>query len=148
MLRLYDAAGNLLATNDNGASDGRNAKLSYKVPKNGGGTFYIEVLASDATAEPTKGEYILSVKGANARCQPFQVTSTDPARWRLALRAVRRRYTVDVNDVILLTDAPGLRPEGRRVAATGSLPATATPPTSTPASQWTSASAATGTITC
>ncbi len=65
-IRLYDAAGKFLATNDNGAPDRRNAKLSYKVPKNAGGTFYVEVAASDATAELTTGEYILSVKGAIA----------------------------------------------------------------------------------
>ena len=34
IIRLYDAAGKFLATNDNGAPDRRNAKLSYKVPKN------------------------------------------------------------------------------------------------------------------
>ena len=45
MIRLYDAAGKLLSTNDNGTMDGRNAKLDYKVP-NGGGTFFIEVAAS------------------------------------------------------------------------------------------------------
>ena len=33
MIGLYDANGNLVATNDNGASDRRNAKLNYNVSK-------------------------------------------------------------------------------------------------------------------
>src|SRR5262249_25302787 len=36
LIRLYDAAGNLVASNDNGAPDGRNASLNYKVPKGKG----------------------------------------------------------------------------------------------------------------
>jgi hypothetical protein len=59
MIGLYDANGNLVAANDNGAPDGRNAQLSYKVPKNRGGTYYIAVSASAATPQPTRGEYIL-----------------------------------------------------------------------------------------
>ena len=62
IIRLYDASGDHLVTDDNGASDSHNAMLRYKVPKDGGGTFYVEVAASDQTAELTTGEYILSVK--------------------------------------------------------------------------------------
>jgi len=72
VVRLYDSAGNLVASNDNGASDGVNARLRYKVPKNAGGTYYITVSASDATNTPTRGEYILSVKG-----NTYQVTDDD-----------------------------------------------------------------------
>ncbi len=113
MVRLYDAAGNLLASNDNGASDGRNAKLSYKVPKNGGGNFYVEVLASTETAEPTRGEYILSVKGANAAQESFEVTSTVPADEE-RLYGAPSQITVNVNDNILLPTLEGsdLRVDG------------------------------------
>jgi subtilisin family serine protease len=64
VINLYDAAGNLVATNDNGAADGRNAVLTYVVPLDAGGVYYIEIMASGATPEPTKGEYLLSVQGA------------------------------------------------------------------------------------
>jgi hypothetical protein len=60
---LYDADGNLVDWDDDGASDRRNARLSYKVPKNEGGTYFIVVASSDATATASSGEYILSVQG-------------------------------------------------------------------------------------
>jgi hypothetical protein len=66
IITLYDAAGNVVATNDNGAADGLNATLNYKVPKGKGGNYYIEVAASPLTATPTTGEYILTVKGNTA----------------------------------------------------------------------------------
>ena len=66
VIRVYDSAGNLVASNDNGAPDGRNARLTYNVPRGGAGTYYIEVSSSGATAEYTTGEYILSVKGNTA----------------------------------------------------------------------------------
>jgi hypothetical protein len=43
MLRLYDAAGQVVATNDNGAAEGRNATLSYLTPSGADGTYYVEV---------------------------------------------------------------------------------------------------------
>ena len=63
VIRLWDANGNLVASDDNSGADGRNAKLSFKAPKGGEGIYFIEVGASSETAEPTGGEYILSVKG-------------------------------------------------------------------------------------
>jgi hypothetical protein len=60
MLWLYDANGNLVATSDNDASDGRNAKISYKVPKGPGGTYYIAIAPSPTSSQPTHGEYILT----------------------------------------------------------------------------------------
>jgi hypothetical protein len=62
MIRVYDSAGHLVASDDNSA-DGRNARVKYNVPKGGGGTYYIEVVPSDRTPTLTTGEYILSVKG-------------------------------------------------------------------------------------
>jgi Bacterial pre-peptidase C-terminal domain/Bacterial Ig-like domain len=62
-VRVYDADGNLVASDDNSADDGRNALLAYAVPAGGAGTYYVEVTASDATPEPTTGEYILSIAG-------------------------------------------------------------------------------------
>ncbi len=66
LVRLYTSAGTLVASNDNGAPDGRNASLNYTVPAGGSGTYYIEVTNSRATAVPTFGEYILTVKGNTA----------------------------------------------------------------------------------
>ena len=59
MLKLYDSAGVLVASNDNGSADGRNALVNYTVTA--GGTYYIQVLSSPLTAAPTEGEYVLSV---------------------------------------------------------------------------------------
>jgi hypothetical protein len=54
---LYDPNSTLLATNDNGAPDGRNAQLSYKVPASG---FYrVRVYSASGS-----GEYLLAVAGA------------------------------------------------------------------------------------
>jgi hypothetical protein len=63
VIRLYDSAGNLVAGDDNSASDGRNASLSYKVPWNGGGKYYIEITSSAASGHLTTGEYLLSIQG-------------------------------------------------------------------------------------
>jgi hypothetical protein len=65
MVRVYDSAGNLVAVDDNSASDGANAHLSYDVPLGAGGTFYIEVVASTAAGAGTEGDYVLSVRREN-----------------------------------------------------------------------------------
>ena len=118
IVRLYDSAGNLLASDDNSASDGLDAKLSYKVPKGKGGTYYIQVDASPATTTPTRGAYLLSVKNATGALPAFQVTNTDVPD------GTRDRYPptsiqVDFNDVLLLTtlQASDLKVDG--VPATG-----------------------------
>ena len=61
-LQLYDSQGTLLATDDDSAADGRNARLYYAIAP-AGGTYYVEVLASDAlgSASPSAGEYVLCV---------------------------------------------------------------------------------------
>ena len=118
IIRLYDSAGNLVASNDNGAADGVNASLSYRVPAGKGGTYYIAVDASPATATPTTGEYYLSVNGAKSGLPPFQVAATDVpdgSRFRVQPASIR----VDFNDVLLLTtlQASDLKVDG--VSATG-----------------------------
>ena len=106
MVRLYDAAGDLVASNDNGAPDGRNAKLSYKVPKNGGGTFYVEVTVSVATSEVTSGEYILAVKGSTRTLPPFEVAETDPADGSRVYTAPQQ-FEVSFNDSISMPTLHG-----------------------------------------
>ena len=73
-LKLYDAHGNLLASNFDGASDHRNAKLKYKPDKGETGPYFIQVGAEG----DTKGEYILSVKNTSPVEEPFKVDSTVP----------------------------------------------------------------------
>jgi hypothetical protein len=102
MIRLYDSAGHLVASDDNSAPDRRNAHLKFNVPKGKEGTYYIEVTASNATADPTGGEYLLDLKGSTGALPPFQVTGTDlpdGARLRFAPPTI----TVNFNDNLLLT---------------------------------------------
>ncbi len=66
VIRLYDADDNLVASDDNSSTDGRNAKLSYRVPKDGAGSYFIEV----ASSEETSGEYILAIKHPKASMTP------------------------------------------------------------------------------
>ena len=61
-IRLYDSAGNLVASDDDSGKD-NNAKLKFKVPKGAGGTYFVEVTSSLKTDTSTGGEYILRVKG-------------------------------------------------------------------------------------
>jgi hypothetical protein len=69
LLRLYDSSGNLVASDDNSASDKKNATLNFHAPKGGEGIYVIEVTASPASAKPT-GEYILDIKGNQANSAP------------------------------------------------------------------------------
>jgi subtilisin family serine protease len=117
-VNLYDANGNLVATNDNGAADGRNALLSYLVPAGAGGTYHVEVLASDLTEEPTSGEYVLKVGGTNSTLPPFLATASSPVDGAI-LRFAPGQIVVDFNDNVLLTSvqAADLAVDG--VAATG-----------------------------
>ncbi len=105
-LELYDAAGNLVARNDNGDVDGRNAKISYKVPVGKGGAYFIRVVPSSATLDPTSGEYILSVKGTNGTLPPFHVTSTVPENGA-PVYSPPQEVTVNVSDNILLSTLQG-----------------------------------------
>jgi extracellular elastinolytic metalloproteinase len=102
MVRILDASGNVVATNDNGAADGRNALASYRVPGGGGGTFYIEVLPSDLTPEATLGEYVLKVRGTNGTLPDFLAVSSDPSDGA-TLRFAPNQIIINFNDNVLLT---------------------------------------------
>ncbi|MCC6473143.1 MAG: pre-peptidase C-terminal domain-containing protein, partial [Burkholderiales bacterium] len=58
-LELYDPAGALVASNDNGAADGRNARIDYLVPASAGGTYRVSVLRGSGS-----GDYTLEVSNA------------------------------------------------------------------------------------
>ncbi len=106
LLRLYDSAGNLLASNDDGADDGRNALLRYKVPKNAGGRFYIQVASAADAVDAAVGEYFLSIKGATTVVEPFAVTDTMPSEGSRVYKAPQE-LQVSFNDTVLL---PTLQP--------------------------------------
>jgi hypothetical protein len=63
VLNLYDALGNLVASDEDSAPDRRNARLSFKPRAGGAGSYFVEV----ASADETEGEYILSLKGVESR---------------------------------------------------------------------------------
>src|SRR5262249_42287257 len=74
VLDLYDPSGTLVATNDNGAGDGRNALVSYTVPAGAGGTYRVVVPA----AANTSGECPVAVSGAAAAPAPSLGTTPVP----------------------------------------------------------------------
>jgi len=57
VLTIYDSAGTQLATNDNGAADGRNAKLTFTAPSTG--TFRVTVTGLAGSGGLATGEYTL-----------------------------------------------------------------------------------------
>ncbi|MDP2433554.1 MAG: Ig-like domain-containing protein [Pseudomonadota bacterium] len=59
LVELYDPNGTLVASNNNGAGDGRNAYLAYTVPVDAGGTYRVRVAPVSGG-----GEYTLAVQGA------------------------------------------------------------------------------------
>ena len=81
-----------MASNDNGATDRRNATLNYLPSDNG--VYYIEVSSTGGT----KGEYVLSVEGTTVTRPPFAVASNNPADGT-RLRGPLTEYTVDFNDL-------------------------------------------------
>ena len=85
-----------MASNDDGAADGRNAKFSHTALLTG--TYLVRV---SATAR-TQGEYVLSVAGATGALPAFKVVATDPTEGD-RLRGPTNQITVDFNDTVLLT---------------------------------------------
>jgi hypothetical protein len=71
MIRVYDATGSLVASDDNSGRDQRNAALRYRVPRSAGGVYFIEVTPSDLTAAATSGEYVLEIQGADVPDVPL-----------------------------------------------------------------------------
>lgn len=59
LIRLYGPSGISVAADDNSAVDGRNARLRFTATA--AGVYYIEVAASNLTAKPTTGEYIVDI---------------------------------------------------------------------------------------
>jgi len=111
-IELYDPSGTLVAADENGGADGRNAQLAYPIAD--AGTYTLRVLAEDNTA----GGYVLNVTGQTAAREAFRVTATDPADWdRLA--SPPGQMTVSFNDLVDLSslDAADLTVNGVPAAA-------------------------------
>lgn len=68
-VRIYDAAGVVVAEDDNGAADGRNAALTYTAPPGAAGDYYIEIVPGDL-APDTAGEYVVTFDVAPAPVGP------------------------------------------------------------------------------
>jgi len=103
-IELYDSAGELVAGNDNGADDHRNAKFNHTATSSG--SYAVRVLAAAETA----GEYVLHVGGYSGALPAFEVAATQPADGE-TLTDYPPVITVHFNDPILLAslDAFDLR---------------------------------------
>jgi subtilisin family serine protease len=95
-LEVFDSGGTLVATNDNGAPDGRNARLTYRVPA--GGTYTLRVTPAGITS----GEYLLGVTGATGALPDFHVASSTPAQGAL-LKTTPTQMTVQFKHPVRFT---------------------------------------------
>ncbi|MFN0050943.1 MAG: hypothetical protein ACKV0T_02055, partial [Planctomycetales bacterium] len=96
-LELYGPSGVLVASDANGAGDGRNALIDYTVPAGAGGLYNVGVRAAT-----TRGEYTLSVTGATGAPTAFTATGTTPANGAL-LAGFPATYRVDFSHSVLLS---------------------------------------------
>ena len=92
-IELYNPSGTLVASNDNGAADGRNALLNYTAAV--GGNYVVRVLSA-----ANSGEYALSIQGATGNLPAFSVASTTPVNGA-TLATAPATITVVFNDSIL-----------------------------------------------
>ena len=107
MLELYDPAGNLVATDDNGAPDGRNAEVSHNAATSG---VYAALVLP---AGRSKGEFVLNLSGASGPGAAFRVTVTDPVDGA-SLPSAPASVELMLSDTILLSsvDAGDLQVNG------------------------------------
>ncbi|MCY2931027.1 MAG: pre-peptidase C-terminal domain-containing protein, partial [Planctomycetota bacterium] len=112
VLDLYDPSGAVVASDDNGAPDGRNARLTYTAAVAGRYLFRVR------SAGGTSGEFLLTVSGFTAAPAPFQVVASSPAAGAL-LGASPASLTVTFSDLVYWpsVSAADLTVDG--VAATG-----------------------------
>ena len=95
VVELYDPSGNLVASDDNSAADGRNALLAYAAPT--AGTYTARVIANDSN-----GEYVLNISGATGGLPSFEVLSSDPFDGQ-SLAFDPTEMLVTFSDVVFLT---------------------------------------------
>ncbi len=111
LVELYAPDGTLLAIDDNGAADGRNALLSHTATQTG--TYRVRVVASAGS----DGEYLVSATGATGTDPALTVIDTNPDNTQV-VTAVPATYSVQFSESIDLStiDAADLFVNG--VAAT------------------------------
>ncbi|MCH8043377.1 MAG: tandem-95 repeat protein, partial [Planctomycetes bacterium] len=106
-IELLDPSSRLVASDDDGAGDGRNASLTHTATKSG--QYTVRVLSAGETA----GEFVLHVTGHSGSLPAFAVSSIDPADGALtATNPVT--VTVEFSDSLLLPslDATDLTIDG------------------------------------
>ncbi len=110
-LELRHATLGLIAADDNGGADGRNAVISHTATE--AGTYFVRVIATGGSG----GEYALTAQGATGERLPLQVASITPADGSFSAAAVTQ-ITVAFDDSFDVTtvDAGDLTVNG--VAAT------------------------------
>ncbi len=96
MLELYDPSGTLVATDDNGGLDGRNAKIIYVAATSG--NYRVRATATSAT----RGEYLLTVTGANTTDPAVAIVDTDPDNGAI-LSAFPTTITLNLSEALLAT---------------------------------------------
>ena len=113
-LELFDTNGSLVATSDNDAADGRNARIIYEIPTGETGTYTVRVSRADGSEEGSVGgDYELIV--ADGSQTALEVTGTTPldgdhltafpAAYRVELSQAVNSATVDASD-LLINGAP------------------------------------------
>ncbi|MEE8450983.1 MAG: pre-peptidase C-terminal domain-containing protein, partial [Thermoguttaceae bacterium] len=95
-LELYDPAGTLVASDDNGAPDGRNSRLAHTAAVSG--SYTVKVLA----VGDSRGEYVLNISGQTGEGPAFEVVATVPDASE-PLTSIPSQITVDFNDSVLLS---------------------------------------------
>src|SRR5262249_31587198 len=93
-LELLNPSGTVVATDNNGAADGRNARLVYSVPSDGTYRVIVRPVTGD-------GPYILTVDGATGGVAPFTVTGSTPGNGAL-LTNYPGTYRIDLSSAVLL----------------------------------------------
>lgn len=96
VLDLYNPSGVIVATNDNGGPDGRNAALTYAATTAG---IYTVRVSSAAT---TSGEYVLTVGGFSGGLLPLTVTSSVPADGAV-LPTIPTTFTANFSSALLVS---------------------------------------------
>lgn len=94
-VKLYDPAGVELASDDNGAADGRNSLLAHTAAS--GGVYTVRI---ESMSEP--GEYTLSVAGATSGLPPLNVEGGNVPDGAL-LNAYPNSYRLDFSQSLQLT---------------------------------------------
>ncbi|WP_182867972.1 carboxypeptidase regulatory-like domain-containing protein [Rhodopirellula sp. JC639] len=108
-LDLYDEMNSMVATDDNGDTDGRNAVIQYTVPVGSAGTYRLATRAHSGI-----GEYTVSIQGATGTAPPFVVSAVTPDD-SVVLSEFPTTIRVDVSSAVLLPsiDASDLTIDGQ-----------------------------------